>query len=87
MWVVAVTFRALFINRFIPGCKSAIWIIITSKEKGFVVKVSGLFAFVFYIHMPWKYPIMEDWIVAAPHLIGKVFYGKIHKVEVLILYR
>ncbi len=55
--------------------------IISSKDKGFVVKVSGLYAFIFYNHMPWEYPIMADWSVVSAHLIGKVFYGKIHKVK------
>ena len=61
--------------------KSLPFRIIRSKEKGFVVKVSGLYAFVFFNHMPWKYPIMADWCVVSPHLIGKIFYGKIHKIN------
>ena len=54
--------------------------IIKTKENGFVVKVSGLFAFIFFNHMPWQYNHPRAWQTAAPLLIGKVLFCKIHKI-------
>ncbi len=53
--------------------------IIKIKEKGFVVKVSGLFAFISFNHMPWKYYDIDSWVAISPKLIDKVFFCKIHK--------
>ncbi len=55
--------------------------IIKINEKGFVVKVSGLFAFISFNHMPWKYNDIDSWIAISPKLIGKVFFCKIHQLK------
>ena len=48
------------------------------KEKGFLVKVLGIFGYVSFDFMPWKYPSHEIWKSFSETLIGKVFYAKIH---------
>lgn len=53
--------------------------IIKIKEKGFVVKVSGLYAFVSFNHMPWKYYDIDSWVAISPKLIDKVFFCKIYQ--------
>jgi len=55
--------------------------IIELKDTGFVVKVSGLFAFVSFNHMPWKCKKNNYWTSISPKLIGKVFYGKIYSIK------
>tara|TARA_R110002033_G_C3824293_1_gene233360 strand:+ start:40 stop:900 length:861 start_codon:yes stop_codon:yes gene_type:complete len=55
--------------------------IIEPKEKGFLVKVGGLFAFVSFKHLGWAYPSIEFWKNASNSLVGKFFTGKIHTVE------
>lgn len=52
-----------------------------AREKGFVVKIGGLFGFVSYNHMPWSYPLLSYWHSIAPHLIGKVYKGKVHQLD------
>jgi len=51
------------------------------KEKGFLVKVSGLFAFISFNHMPWKYYDFESWKVIYSKLIDKRFYCKIYQIK------
>ncbi|MDI3525930.1 MAG: small subunit ribosomal protein [Tenuifilum sp.] len=51
------------------------------KEKGFVVKVWGLFAYVSFFHMPWKYNSVEFWKPVSKHLIGKKFYCNIYSIQ------
>jgi ribosomal protein S1 len=55
--------------------------IVELKGTGFLVKVNGLFAFISFHHMPWKYRDLDSWRAVAPYLINKKFYCKIHKIE------
>ena len=55
--------------------------IIDLKNTGFVVKVSGLYAFISFNHMPWKYSKIDYWTSIAPVLINKIFYCKIHSIS------
>lgn len=55
--------------------------IIELKDFGFLTKVKGLYSYISFYHMPWKYVDTESWIAIAPCLIGKKFYCKIHKVD------
>lgn len=52
-----------------------------SKEKGFVVKTGGLFAYASFYHMPWDYPRQEDWQTIFPYLKDRTFYCKIHSIR------
>jgi len=54
--------------------------IVDIKENGFAVKVSGLYAFIAFSHMPWKYNDIESWIATYPKLTDKTFFCKIHKI-------
>jgi ribosomal protein S1 len=55
--------------------------IVKPKEKGFTVKVGGLFAFVSYHHLGWTYPTIEYWQNVSNHLVGNFFTGKIYHVS------
>jgi len=55
--------------------------IIEPKEKGFLVKVSGLFAYVSFKHFAWSYPSIEFWKNVSNSLVGSYFTGKIQNVE------
>lgn len=55
--------------------------IIEIKEKGFLIKVSGLYAFISFNHMPWKYYDFESWKIIFPKLIDKRFYCKIYQIK------
>ena len=55
--------------------------IIEQKEAGFVVKVNGLFAFISFYHMPWKYPDAGYWRAVSPYLINRVFFCKIYEIK------
>lgn len=55
--------------------------IIEPKEKGFTVKVGGLFAFVSFKHLGWSYPSIDFWKNGANYLVDSFFTGKIHKVS------
>lgn len=57
------------------------FIITSQKEKGFVVKVAGLYAYVSFHHMPWKYKNINHWNVVSKYLIGKKFYCTIFKIS------
>lgn len=52
--------------------------IVEPKEKGFVIQVGGLFGYISYYHMPWKYNSLEYWQNASDFLIDHFFVGKIH---------
>lgn len=58
------------------------FIIVEVKESGFLTKVKGLYAYISFYHMPWKYVSADCWIAIAPSLINKVFYCKIHKIDI-----
>jgi hypothetical protein len=55
--------------------------IIEVKEKGFLVKVGGLFAYVSFHHMPWRYTSNENWKAVSKFLIGKSFFCNIYQVK------
>jgi len=55
--------------------------IIDLKSTGFEVKVSGLYAFIFFNNMPWKYTKTNYWTSISSKLIGKIFYCKIHSIK------
>jgi hypothetical protein len=55
--------------------------IVEPKEKGFLVKVSGLFAYVYFKHFGWPYPSIEFWKNVSNSIIGNFFTGKIYSVE------
>jgi len=55
--------------------------IVDIKDRGFTVKVSGLFAFIAFNHMPWKYNDTESWIAVKPKLINKTLFCKIHNIS------
>lgn len=48
------------------------------KERGFIIKVAGLFGFISFHHMPWEYKYIDNWKAAFPHLLGKILFCKIH---------
>ena len=47
--------------------------IVSIKNKGFVVKVGGLFAYGSFDHMPWQYPSYEAWRAVFPYLTDRLF--------------
>lgn len=51
------------------------------KEKGFVIKINGLFGFISFYHMPWRYDDLESWKYVFKYLQDKTFFCKIHKFE------
>lgn len=55
--------------------------IVKPKEKGFTVKVGGLYAFVSFNHMGWSYPSIEYWKNVSNSLVGRYFIGKTHMVK------
>lgn len=54
------------------------FLIIEIKEKGFKIKVGGLFGFVSFKHMPWQYNSMKYWEAIFSEIINKKFFCKIH---------
>ena len=54
--------------------------IIGPKEKGFQVKVGGLFAYVSFNHFCWAYPSIDFWRPVSHSLIGMYFRGKVHSI-------
>ncbi|QTE22093.1 hypothetical protein [Polaribacter cellanae] len=61
--------------------ENVVFKIVKTKEKGFSVKVGGLFAFVSFNHFSWSYPSFEFWQNISEHLIGKYFTGRIYKLK------
>jgi hypothetical protein len=55
--------------------------ILSIVEKGFVVRVSGLKAFVSFYHMPWNYNDINAWHVISPTIEGLWFFGKVHEMQ------
>lgn len=55
--------------------------IIDIKETGFTAKVCGLFAFISFNHMPWRYSDQTSWNIVFPHLLNKTFFCRIYKFE------
>lgn len=55
--------------------------IIELKSTGFVVKVSGLYGYILFNYMPWKYSNNNYWFSISPTLTGKIFLCKIHSIK------
>ena len=55
--------------------------IVELKNSGFLVKVSGLLAYISFNHMPWIHEGTNYWTAISPKLIGKVFFCKIHSIS------
>lgn len=55
--------------------------IVEPKEKGFIAKIGGLFAFISFNHFSWTYPTKEYWKNVSNSLVGCYFTGKIHNIE------
>jgi len=51
--------------------------VIEPKEKGFTVKVGGLFAYIPYVHFGWTYPTPDYWKNASSWLVDCYFKGKV----------
>lgn len=47
------------------------------KEKGFKIKTGGLYGYISFYHMPWKYSTSESWRIVYPYIKEKVFYAKV----------
>lgn len=58
--------------------KSIPFKIVDIKNHGFIVKVSGLFAFIPFNHMPWQYGDNDFWKAIFPKLNDKVFFCRIY---------
>lgn len=50
-------------------------------DKGFIVKVAGLFAFVSFNHMPWGYSNFGAWHAVYHSIKGKIFFCKIFHIS------
>ena len=48
------------------------------RRKGFIIKAAGLFGFISFNHMPWKYENYNFWNAVYPSIKGKIFFGKTH---------
>lgn len=57
------------------------FLIMETKETGFLAMVKGIYAFIAYNHMPWKYNDYESWVAIAPILKEKIFFCKIHLIR------
>jgi hypothetical protein len=51
------------------------------RRKGFVIKSAGLFGFISFDHMPWKYQNHNAWNAVFPSIKGKIFFGKTHQFQ------
>ncbi|MBN2891298.1 MAG: hypothetical protein JXL97_05485 [Bacteroidales bacterium] len=51
------------------------------KRKGFVIKSAGLFGFISFNHMPWKYENHNSWNAVYSSINGKIFFGKTYQFE------
>ncbi len=58
--------------------KTISFLITEIKEKGFKIKVGGLFGFVSFQHMPWQYNNMKFWEAISSEIINKKFFCKIY---------
>lgn len=53
--------------------------IVDIKPNGFLVKISGLYGYISFQFMPWKYNKSAYWKVVFPTLKNKVFFCKVHQ--------
>jgi len=44
------------------------------RRKGFIIKAAGLFGFISFNHMPWKYENYNSWTAVYPLIKGKIFH-------------
>ncbi|NUM31021.1 MAG: hypothetical protein HUU47_01705 [Bacteroidetes bacterium] len=51
------------------------------KEKGFLIKINGLFGFISFYHMPWQYNDLKSWEYVFKYLLDKTFFCKVYKFE------
>ncbi len=51
------------------------------KKEGFIIKVAGLYGYISFYHMPWKYNNIDSWRAIFPVIIGKVFFCKVHHIK------
>ncbi|WP_347841546.1 hypothetical protein [uncultured Draconibacterium sp.] len=51
------------------------------RRKGFIIKAAGLFGFISFDHMPWKYENHNAWNAVFPSIKGKIFFGKTHQFQ------
>lgn len=63
------------------NCDTLSFKIVELKKLGFLTKVKGLYSYISFYHMPWKYYDIDSWIAIAPKLIGKKFSCKIYKID------
>ena len=49
------------------------------KTNGFLVKIAGLYGYVAFQFMPWKYSKSFYWRAVSPTLINKVFFCKVYQ--------
>lgn len=55
--------------------------LIKAVEKGFKIKVGGLYGFVSFAKMPWFYNDYSYWASVAPYLTGLILKGKIFRLD------
>lgn len=53
----------------------------SAKPKGFIIKTGGLFGFVSFNYMPWKYHGTKQWQLISKYLVGKRFFGQIYSIS------
>jgi len=69
------------IERQIENGGNLPFIIADIRERGFIIKIGGLYGFVSYLHMPWKYRNIDSWQAVFPTFKGKIFFCKIYHFE------
>lgn len=55
--------------------------IVDIKERGFTVKVCGLFGYISFAHMPWTYKNNLAWNAVFQYIKGNLFFGEIYKTQ------
>ena len=55
--------------------------IVEIKTYGFLTKVLGLYSFVPFSFMPWRYSDANSWVAVAPSLINRKFYCKVQEFD------
>lgn len=55
--------------------------IMAVKETGFLVKVAGLYGFISFEYMPWKYSDIKYWNTVSHKLVDRIFFCKIHRIS------
>ncbi|QTD38662.1 hypothetical protein JL193_05150 [Polaribacter batillariae] len=61
--------------------KSVSFTIVGVKKNGFLIKIKGLFGYVSFAHMPWKYSHLNKWRTVSKSLINTSFKGKIYQIK------